>query len=421
MLKGCILSEYSFRISSSTLKAVSLSPTSKGVVVEFPIPLTFEILPQRFTVDPSIPLAKSIPAKRFRIKTGETLWQARQKCPGLVVLQPNYYLYMQCSSALLEILKEYSDRIQPFSIDEFFLDFTGMERVLGDPLTVANKIRERVKKDLGFTVNIGISSNKLLAKMAGELKKPDMVHTLFPEEISSKLWPLPVEDLFLVGRATAPKLHRLGIYTIGDLARSDIEILKYKLKSWGVTLWNFANGIEGSTVNLCGRISNVKGIGNSTTTPFDVGDRETAFKVLLSLVETVAMRLRHGGFCCRVVSLSIKTKDFYSFSHQRKLAVPIDCTNAIFKEVKRLFDEMWKGEPIRHLGVRVSDLYINDFIQLSLFEENWSKQLKIDRAIDDIRLKYGPRSVIRSTFLWSGINPLQGGVVEDFPVMSSIL
>ncbi|HHW30800.1 MAG TPA: DNA polymerase IV [Clostridiaceae bacterium] len=369
-----------------------------------------------------IVLAKSIPAKKFKIKTGETLWQARQKCPGLVVVRPNYYLYMQCSSALLNLLRDYSDRIQPFSIDEFFLDFTGMEKVFrDDAVTVANKIRERIKKELGFTVNIGISSNKLLAKMGSELKKPDMVHTLFPEEIPYKLWPLPVEDLFMVGRATAPKLHSMGIYTIGDLARCDIELLKYKLKSWGITLWNFANGIEDSSVRSHGRISNIKGIGNSTTIRFDVEDRETAHKVLLSLVETVAMRLRHEGFCCRVVAVSIKTKDLYSFSHQRKLEVPTDCTNAIFAETKKLFDEAWKGEPIRHLGVRVSDLYRDDSVQLSLFCKDWDKQLKIDRAIDDIRLKYGPRSVIRSTFLQSGINPLQGGVVEDFPIMSSIL
>lgn len=368
-----------------------------------------------------IVLAKSIPSKKFGIQTGEPVCQAKKKCPGLVVVPPNYYLYMQCSSALLEILKGYSDRIQLFSIDECFVDYTGMEGILGDSLEVANQIRERVKKELGFTINIGISSNKLLAKMGGELKKPDMVHTLFPEEVPEKMWPLPVEELFMVGRATAPKLHELGIYTVGELAKADIGWLKYKFKSWGLMLWSYANGIDESCVNPDASREVIKGVGNSTTIHFDVEDRETAHKVLLSLVETVAMRLRHGGYCCRVVAVSIRTHELFSYSHQRKTAVPTDCTNAIFLETKRLFDEMWKGEPIRHLGVRVSELCGNDFVQLSLIEENWSKQAKIDQAVDKIRLKFGAASVVRSAFLWSGLNALQGGVVEDFPVMSSIL
>lgn len=367
-------------------------------------------------------LAKSIPTKKYGVKTGEAIWEAKQKCPQIVIIPPNYYLYMGCHKALVDLLKNYSDKVQVFSIDECFLDMTGM-KLLGDPLDVANEIREHVKKELGFTVSIGISTNKLLAKMGSDLKKPDAVNILFPENVPEKMWVLPVEDLYMVGQATAPKLHKMGIYTIGDLAKTDIEWLKYKFKSWGMVLWSYANGIEDSNVSASSH-SVIKGIGNSTTIHFDVEDKETAYLVLLSLVETVGMRLRYGGFCCKVVSVSIKkAEDLSSYSHQKKLVVPVDCTNAIFFECKKLFDQMWKGEPIRHLGVRVSDLTTSDYIQLSLLEKDWNKQKKVDAAVDEIRMKFGAGSVIRSSFLWSRLAPLQGGLTEDssFPVMTSIL
>ena len=370
-----------------------------------------------------IVLAKSESAKvLYNIKTGEAVWQSKQKCPELVVVSPDYWIYTQCSSALIEMLRNYSDRIQIFSIDECFLDYTGMEKVFGDPLDAAFSIKESVKKTLGFTVNIGVSSNKLLAKMAGELKKPDMVHTLYPDEIKSKMWPLPVEELYMCGKQTAPKLHKLGIYTIGDLATYDLEFLKYKLKSWGMMLWNYANGIEDSAVDPRGSIPYIKGVGNSTTIHFDVDDPETAHKVLLSLCETVGMRLRHGGFCCRLVSVSIRTSELISYSHQKKIHVPTDCTNAIYKTACKLFDEAWKGELIRGLGIRVSDLCTNEFIQLSFLEENWERIRKLDEVIDQVRKKYGSRSVFRSTFLHSRLSPITGGVIEESNfIMSSIL
>jgi len=367
-----------------------------------------------------IVLAKSIPTKKFNIITGESIWQAKQKCPNLVVVPPNYHLYMQCSSALIKILEEYSDKLQIYSIDECFIDFTKMRQLLGDPLTVANQLKSRIKKELGFTVNIGISSNKLLAKMAGELKKPDLVHTLYPEEIKNKMWILPVEDLFMVGRATTLKLHKLGIYTIGQLAQTDIELLKYTFKKSGIILWNYSNGIENSFIENK-KLTNIKSISNSTTMHFDVEDKETAFKVLLSLVETVAMRLRHSGYYCRIISVLIKTSDLHSYSHQKKLVAPLNCTNAIYDILKKLFIDTWKGEPIRLLGIKVSDLTENEFYQFSLFEKSLEKQLKIDSTIDSIRMKYGSKSIFRSCFVWSGLSPLEGGVSEEFTVMSSIL
>lgn len=368
-----------------------------------------------------IVLAKSIPAKKYDIQTGEPIIQAKQKCPSLMIIPPEYYVYMRCSSAMVDIIKCYSDTIQAFSIDEVFVDYTGMVKTLGDPVKIAHEIKDRIKNELGFTVSVGIASNKLLAKMASDLKKPDAVITLFKDEMPSKMWKLKVRDLYMVGQATEAKLMKMGIYTIGDLASAEIEFLKYKFKSWGEMLWCYANGIEESEVKPDGAIPYVKGIGNGCTIHFDVEDADTAKRVLLSLVETVGMRLRHGKFCCRLVQVSIRTSELNSYSHQRKFLVPTDCTNAIYRTACSLFDEAWKGEHIRHLSVRVSELCGNDFIQLSMLENSYEKQRLVDIAVDGIRMKYGSLSVIRAGFLHSRLAPLQGGVVEDFPMMTSIL
>jgi DNA polymerase IV len=368
-----------------------------------------------------IVLAKSQPAKAFKIQTGESLFAVRQKCPNIVIVPPRYDLYMQCHNAMLEVLRDYSPSIQIFSIDECFLDYTNMDLVWGPPQEAAYKIKDRIHRELGFTVNIGISTNKLLAKMAGELSKPDKVHTLFPEEIPCKMWPLPVEELFMVGRATAPKLHMLSIYTIGELARADIEVLKYKLKSFGQLIRDYANGIESSVINTDSRPP-IKGIGNSTTTSFDVDNRDEAHKVILSLTETVCMRLRQTGFCAKLVAISFRTAEFQSFSHQRKFFSASDCTNTIYKAACELFDELWNGQQLRHIGVRVSELCGNDFVQISIFDDFNEKKKQLDKAIDEVRMKHGSRALIRSTFLHSGIRPVSGGVVEeDYQMMSSIL
>ncbi|MGF7058617.1 DNA polymerase Y family protein [Brassicibacter mesophilus] len=366
-------------------------------------------------------LTKSIPAKKYGIKTGETLFEAFKKCPNLYVVPPSYDLYIKCSNAMVEVLQDYSPKIQRYSVDECFLDYTNMEGLFGDPIETAHIIKERIKNELGFTVSIGVSSNKLLAKMGSDLKKPDAVTTIFPEEMPSKMWCLPVEDLFMVGRATAPKLHKLGIETIGDLANFDLNLLKYKLKSHGVLIWNYANGVDNSEVRKSNRIE-IKGIGNSTTAPFDIDNYKEAHMILLSLCETVGMRLRDSGYCSRLVSVGIKTSDFGYYSHQHKFDTPTDCTQQIYEHAKDLFNESWKGEKIRHLGVRVSEFCDNDMVQLSIFDSNNEKQRAIDTVVDKIRMKYDSRSIIRSCFLNSGIKPLMGGVGEDdYPLMSSIL
>ncbi|HBW37415.1 MAG TPA: DNA polymerase IV [Desulfosporosinus sp.] len=369
-----------------------------------------------------IVLTKSIPAKKYNIQTGETIYSAKAKCPELIIVPPNYGLYMQCSRAFGDILREYSPLVEQYSIDEYFLDFTNMGRIYADPVETAYKIKDRIKEELGFTVNIGISTNKILAKMASELKKPDKVHTIFPHEIADKMWCLPIEELFMVGRATAKKLRSRAINTIGSLAQADLNMIRLFLKSHGILVWNYANGNDISEVRV-NRRTMIKGIGNSTTIAFDVEDATTAHLVLLSLTETVTSRLRQTEYCARLVSVSLKTNEFYSCSHQRKIASAIDCTNAIHQVACELFDELWKGEPVRHLGVRVSELCRNDFMQLALFEKDYEKQRVVDRTIDSIRERFGTDAVFRSSFLNSGLRFRSGGTVDDeeYPMMSSIL
>ena len=357
-------------------------------------------------------LAKSTPAKKFGVTTGEPVGMALQKCPELVCVPPDFPLYSRCSQQMFELLSEYSDRIEQFSIDEGFLDYTGMERLLGPPLETAEKIRQRIKNELGFTVNIGVSSNKLLAKMAGELEKPDKLITLFPEEMEEKLWPLPVEELFMVGRRTAPRLRKMGIHTIGELAKYPQPLLEKEFKSFGAMLHAYANGIDDSPVAAAVETTETKSIGNSTTTPFDVTDRETAYKILLALAETVSMRLRCSKLCAQEIAVVMKSSDFKSYSHQKQLLNAIDCTNAVYETAKVIFDEAWKKEPLRLLGIRAGKLCDEGCIQLSILDEDWSKQKKADAAMDTIRLKYGKETVRRSTFADGELKGYQGGKMK---------
>lgn len=369
-----------------------------------------------------IVLAKSIMAKKAGIKTGESIMEARTKCKDLIIVPPNYNLYIKCSKALISLLREYSPNISVFSIDECFLDYTAMEEHFGPPVAAAHKMKERIHKELGFTVNIGISTNKLLAKQAGDLSKPDKVHTIYPDEIKEKLWPLPVEELFMVGTKTKPKLNEIGIYTIGDLANSDYKLISNKLKSHGRLIYQYAWGIDYSNIDWQ-QHSPFKSIGNGTTVAFDVEDNEMAYTILLSLVETVSKRLRQGEVKCNVVAVSLTSSEFVYRTHQRKLLSPTDSTYEIYHVTKQLFDEMWDGLPIRKLNVRASELVNNLVTQLTLFDKkNKLKLEKMDRAVDTIREKYGDYSIMRGVFVHSGLKPMIGGYeVEDYPGMSSIL
>ncbi|NLX61130.1 MAG: DNA polymerase IV [Tissierellia bacterium] len=364
-----------------------------------------------------IVLAKSIPAKEYGIVTGESLYSARQKCPNLTIVPPNYERYLKASNSMIDLLNEYSPLIQRFSIDEVFMDCSHLE---DNFLQVAYEIKERIREELGFTVNIGISTNKLLAKMASDFKKPDKVHTLFPGEIEEKMWPLPVGKLFMIGVKTQRKLNDRGIYTIGQLAKLDREYICSWLKKPGLLIWEYANGIENS------RVRNtpypVKSIGNSTTTAYDVDNKKEAYMFLLAIAEMVAMRARNLDLIGKVVSVSLRDQSFFSYSHQKKLNIATNSTKIIYETSKKLFDEMWNGKPIRRFNISLSELSSNEFCQLSLLEDYDEREEKLNKAIDQIRYKYGYNSIIRSCFLHSGIKPIIGGVMEDeYPMMSSII
>lgn len=367
-----------------------------------------------------IVLAKSIPAKKYNIQTGEPVVKALGRCKDLKVYPPDYKIFMRCSDAMYELLREYSPLIQRYSVDEVFMD---MSHLKDNYMDKAIEIKDRIEKELGFTVNIGISTNKLLAKMASDFKKKNSIYTLFQEEIKDKMWPLPIRDLFMVGSRTEKKLKKLNIQTIGDLAHYNFDILNHMFKSYAKVIYNYANGIENSKVRDKNYLE-VKGIGNSTTVPFDIFKREDALKVLLSLVETASMRLRKNETMCTLVHVSIKTNVFIRYSHQVTLNSPTDSTEELFKEITKAFDEVWKGEGIRHLGVRFSKLWSNEFYQKNLFDDDKKdKRRALDKAIDEIRFRYGNKSVFRSTFINSEIKPLSGGVLEeeDYMMMGSIL
>ena len=358
-------------------------------------------------------LAKSIPAKRYQIQTGETIWEARRKCPELILVPPNYSLYEQCSRGLMEILRSYSPLVEQYSIDEAFVDMTGTEGLWGDPLTAAGRIRDHVRDMLGFTVNIGISENKLLAKMASDFQKPDQTHTLWKSEIQEKMWPLPAGELFFAGRASTAKLSRLGIRTIGELARTEPGILKAHLKKQGELLWAFANGRDVSVVQSEPPAN--KGYGNSTTTAFDVEDASTARLILLALSETVGARLRAAKVRAEVIAVGIRTCDFQYSSHQMTLPDGTDITAEIHRYACRLFEELWDGRAIRHLGIHTGRIRDGSGArQMNMFEDtDYEKLRSMDAAVDRIRGRYGADAVRRAVFAGSPIDHMSGGISRE--------
>ena len=365
------------------------------------------------TLRHGIILAKSIPAKGYGIKTGETIPEARRKCPGLVLVPPNYNLYEKCSAAFMEILREYSDVVEQYSIDEAFVDMSASCHLFGSPEETAGQIKDRIREELGFTVNVGVSANKLLAKMASDFRKPDRVHTLYPEEIKTKMWPLPVSELFFVGKATAGKLLSMGLRTIGELAQAEPAWLKSMLKKQGEIIWGFANGIDFSPVLEKPEAN--KGYGNSTTTPYDVTDEKTAAQVLLALSETVGNRLRADGVQICVVSVGIRYGDLSYTSHQKRLWSSTDLTVEIYGAACELFRELWNGRPVRHLGVHTSRVNETDFgRQLSIFDEiDYEKLSRMDRTVDEIRKRFGGDAVMRAVFLNGSIDHMSGGVSRE--------
>lgn len=350
-------------------------------------------------------LAKSIPAKKYGIRTGEPVSIALRKCPDLFLTRPDFRLYEQSSKAFMDVVRSYAPIAEKYSIDECFADFSGTKLVYPDPIALAYTIKDRIRDELGFTVNVGIGDCKLLAKMASDFEKPDKVHTLFLSEIQVKMWPLPVRDLFTVGASTAEKLEKARIRTIGDLANTDLSrVQKLVGMKLGRQIHDYANGIDPSPVLEAPE--EAKGYSNSTTLEEDVVTAEQAHAVLLALTDSVTARMRADGVKAYCVAVSIRTNDFKTRSHQKKLADPTDISREVYQISKQLFSELWDHHtPLRLLGVALTDITHEDSAQLSLFsDEAKDRARRLDKATDAINDKYGAATIVRGSSVQSNLD-----------------
>lgn len=350
----------------------------------------------------SVVLAKSIPAKQYKINTGEPISMSLRKCKDLVIAPPDFKLYTNFSKAFKDICREYTPVVEEFSIDECFLDMSGMENVYPDIIATAYEIKDRIKAELGFTVNVGVGSNKLLAKMASDFEKPDKVHTLFDDEVKSKMWVLPIRDLLFLGKATAEKLNNIGIRTIEDLAKTDTATLKALVgNKASEQLHQHANGIDDEPVAELPK--EVKSYGHSITVEENITDKQSAYNLLLSLTDASASRMRADKVKAHCVCVNIRDNHFNNKSHQKQFSTPTDITYNIYNTVKELFDEVWNGKtPLRLLGVTLTDITKDENEQLSLFGENNAqndKKQKIDSVVDAIRNKYGDTKIMPGSIM----------------------
>lgn len=348
-------------------------------------------------------LAKSISAKRFGIRTGEPVVNAFRKCPNLVMEPPDHKMYREKSEKLMEYLRGFTPKLEQVSVDECYLDFTEIAGRYPSPLDAAFLMKNGIRERFGFTVNIGISENKLLAKMASDFEKPDKVHTLFLKEVPVKMWPLPVGELFMAGRSSVEVLKKLEIETIGGLAGADPALIELHLKSHGRMLREFANGIDHSSVQW--EPAEAKGIGNSTTLAEDAATYEEAREVFAGLAESVGRRLRKAGQKANMVSMEIKYHDFQVMSHQTQLSKPTSDEKVLLETACRLFQEVWTGEPVRLLGIRTAKLVdAGEPEQLSIFDLEPPKPMdekhrRLNAAMGRIKERYGEDAVMKASRL----------------------
>lgn len=358
-----------------------------------------------------IVLAKSTPAKKYGIQTAQPLAEAYRRCPHLVVVPSDFAVYEACSDAFIALLRTHSDLVEKFSIDEAFVDMTERaggfetrEELRARAVSLAESIKDEIRTRLGFTVNIGISTNKLLAKMASDFTKPDRVHTLFPEEVPGKMWPLPVEELLFVGKSSASRLRALGIRTIGELAKADVSMLQAHFKKQGLMFAQYANGQDSAFLRV--HPADNKGYGHSVTLPLDITDAGEAKRILLGLAERVGKRLREDDVRAEVIAVTIRYYDLTNTSHQLMPDAPTNLTAEIHGAACRLFDELWDGQtPIRLLGIRTSKVIKGEANrQLSLFDgTDYEKLEKLDKALDSIREKYGEGAIRRASLMPSDL------------------
>ena len=345
--------------------------------------------------DPSarkgIVLAKSNPAKKQGVVTAETLYSAKKKCPVLRVYKPNYSFYQKMSNNMFQLLYKYTPDIEIASIDECYLDYTPIKHIYGDPLDFAKKIQSEIYENLGFTVNIGIANNKLCAKMASDFEKPFKIHTLYENEVISKMWPLQVGELFGIGKKTVPKLEKLNIYTISDLANSDLNKLSKYFKNQAQYLINRANGIDESKV--VSTPPERKGIGNEITLPKDIETKDEVFNCFKILSEQISARLKKMGKYALTITIILKDNLFIRSTHQKKLLNAIRNSEDILKIAKELYLEMKYEKPIRLIGIRVNNLTDVVIHQVSIFEKNIEENIKLEKTVDDLKEKYGTKII----------------------------
>ena len=347
--------------------------------------------------------AKSPVAKDMGIVTAESLYTARKKCPDLQVFPGDYRLYIKNSNLLYKYFCLFTDKIERYSIDECFLDMTGTELLYPDPIALAHKMKDEIKEKFGYTVNVGVANNKLCAKMASDFQKPDRVHTLFSYEIEKKMWPLPVGDLFMIGKASTKVLLSMGINTIGDLAKYDINILKRKFKSQGDLMHEYANGIDFSEVTP--RISKNKSVSTTQTLPKDIDNLKDLKKILLGQANRVGRELRNEKLYAQTIAVIFKNNEFVSYSHQMKLVNPTNISSDIYKYAVQVLEKGYRGDPIRLIGIRLADLTSSANFQISLFEEDNSvSNNKIQEVIDSIADKYGDSIIMPASMKVSDKN-----------------
>ena len=348
-------------------------------------------------------LAKSPAAKRYGIRTGEPVANAFRKCPNLAMYPPDHKMYREKSRRLMEYLRTFTKEIEQVSVDECYMDFTGIADRWNSPVDGAVEIKDGIKERFGFTVNIGISTNKLLAKMASDFEKPDRIHTLYPEEIKEKMWPLPIGELYMAGKSSVEVLKKLEINTIGDLAQSDPRLIMLHLKSHGKMLWEFANGIGTSVVQS--EPDEAKGIGNSTTLSEDAATMEEIRPVFERLAQSVGGRLKKAGKKAGMVSMEIKYYDFRTVSHQIQMDKPTNDPEVLKETACSLFLEVWSGEPVRLLGIRTSKLTDEAAPeQLSIFDieipkEPDEKHKRLKKAMDELNERFGEGAVMKASLM----------------------
>lgn len=348
-------------------------------------------------------LAKNEQAKHRGVTTGEAVWQARQKCPELVTLPPDFPKYLRFSEMARRIYRDYTDQIEPFGIDEAWLDVTGSAGLFGSGEKIAREISGRIKAELGLTVSIGVSWNKIFAKLGSDYQKPDAITVFHRENYRGLIWPLPVSELLYVGPATRRKLNRTAIFTIGELARADPQYIRPRLGKMADVLHAFANGLDASPVARAGTVSPVRSVGNSCTPPHDLRSAEEARLLLLALTESVAMRLREQGLQARTVCIGLRDTELYRYERQRTLDQPTDVTGELFAAAERLLHEAYRWQrPLRSLGVKAAGLATGHRdVQLDLFtdgrlREKWER---IDKTVDGLRGRFGNRCIQRAAVL----------------------